>query len=121
MSIWDKDALRRKLLSPVEEETLLRTYGEVLRPILEKVLDERVEELADRYQKAWGGFFAHMRDEHDGIPMVSRSKAAELLGVSLSTIQRLEERGELPQPEHFGARTVRHRLEDIVAFARGKV
>jgi predicted DNA-binding transcriptional regulator AlpA len=61
-----------------------------------------------------------MRDEHEGVPMVSRKKAAEMLSVSLSTIQRLEERGDLPQPEHFGGRTVRHRLEDIVAFARGK-
>jgi len=88
--------------------------------MLEAVLDERVEELAARYEKAWGGIFAHMRDEHEGVPMVSRRKAAEMLGVSLSTIQRLEERGELPPPEHFGARTVRHRFEDIVAFARGK-
>jgi len=88
---------------------------------LTALLDAKVEELAARYEKAWGGVFAHMmRDEHEGVPMVSRRKAAELLGVSLSTIQRLEERGELPQPEHFGARTVRHRLEDIVAFARGK-
>src|SRR5215468_1810924 len=98
MGFWKKDAIRRKLMTPAEQEDFLRTYGEAARPMLEAVLDERVEELAARYEKAWGGIFAHMRDEHEGVPMVSRRKAAEMLGVSLSTIQRLEERGELPPP-----------------------
>jgi len=79
-----------------------------------------VEALAARYETGWRNAFEHLRDEHEGVPMVSRKKAAELLGVSLSTIQRLEERGELPEPERFGPRTVRHQLKDIVEFARGK-
>jgi excisionase family DNA binding protein len=120
MGFWKKDAIRRKLMTPAEQEDFLRAYGEAARPVLEAVLDAKVEELAARYEKGWRGIFEHMRNEHEGVPMVPRKKAAEMLGVSLSTIQRLEERGELPQPEHFGARTVRHRLEDIMSFARGK-
>jgi len=77
--------------------------------MLEAVLDERVEELASRYEKGWRGIFEHMRDEHEGVLRVTRRQAAKMLRVSLSTIQRLVKRGELPQPEHWGARTVRHR------------
>ena len=41
-----------------------------------------------------------------------------MLGISLSSIKRLEERGELAEPMKFGERTVRHRLNDIPAFAK---
>jgi hypothetical protein len=33
--------------------------------------------------------------------------------------QRREKRGDLPESPRFGLRTVRHRLENILAFARG--
>ena len=49
MGDWIKDALRRKLMSPVEQEAFLRKYGEVVRSVLETTLDAKVEELADRY------------------------------------------------------------------------
>jgi predicted DNA-binding transcriptional regulator AlpA len=118
MGQWVKDALRRKLMPPDEQEALLRQYGEVVRSVLETTLDAKVEELADRYQKSWGGFFEYFRN--DDVILVSREQAAEMLGVSLSSIQRLEKRGELPKPQRYGTRIVRHQLKDIVAFARGK-
>jgi len=106
-------------MSPAEQEAFLRTYGEAVRPILEAALDERVEELAARYEKSWRGFFEYFRQDDD-IVLVSREKAATLLNVSVASIQRLEKRGELPKPQHFGARTVRHKLKDILAFANDK-
>jgi excisionase family DNA binding protein len=112
-----RDTLRRNLMSPADQEAFLRTYGEAMRPMLEATLDAKVEELAARYEKAWHAFGEYLRSDEAGV-LVSRDEAAEMLGVSLSSIQRLEKRGELPEPQRFGARTVRHRLEDIRAFAK---
>jgi len=50
--------------------------------------------------------------------LVSRSEAAAMLGVSLSTIKRMEHTGELPEPIKFNERIVRHRLVDIEEVAR---
>jgi len=36
----------------------------------------------------------------------------------ISTIQRLGRTGDLPEPQRYGHRTVRHRVGDIRAFAR---
>jgi|SRR5689334_21018211 predicted DNA-binding transcriptional regulator AlpA len=119
MGLWDKDELRRKLMSPAEQEAFLRTYGEAARPMLEAALDARVEELAARYEKSWRGFFEYIRGDDDAV-LVTRDQAAKMLNVSVASIQRLEQRGELPKPRHFGSRTVRHQLKDVVAFARGK-
>ena len=41
-----------------------------------------------------------------------------MLGVSLSTIKRMEHTGELPEPIKFNERIVRHRLVDIEEVAR---
>ena len=117
MGVWDKDALRRRLMPPQEQEAFLRTYGEAVRPMLEAILDAKVAELGDRYAKTWLAFGEHLKETDRGAVLVSRDEAAEMLGVSLSSIQRLEKRGELPKPQRFGARTVRHQLEDILAFA----
>jgi len=35
------------------------------------VLDERVEELAARYDKGWRGIFEHMRDERRGASLLT--------------------------------------------------
>jgi predicted DNA-binding transcriptional regulator AlpA len=107
-----RENLREKLLPAEEREEL------VILPTLEKLLDAKVEELASRYEKAWANIFAPFK-EADGIRLVTHKEAAEMLGVSLSSIQRLEKRGDLPEPERFGSRTVRHKLDDIVAFAKG--
>ena len=114
-----RENLRERLLPAGEREELVRLYGELVLPTLEKLLDAKIEELASRYEEAWAWAraFAPLK-ETDGIRLVTRKKAAEMLGVSLSSIQRLEKRGDLPEPERFG-RTVRHELDDIVAFAKG--
>ena len=113
--------VREKLLPDDEREALIRPYGEAIRPILGKLLDAKAEELAQRYEASWSRWLAdlnaHVARENGQI-LVTRDKAAEMLGVSLSSIKRLEERGELPKPQRFGERTVRHRLNDILAFAK---
>ena len=68
-------------------------YGKLVLPTLEKLLDAKIEELASRYEEAWARAFAPLK-ETDGIRLVTRKKAAEMLGVSLSSIQRLEKRGD---------------------------
>ena len=118
MGVWDKHAIRRRLMSPDEQAAFLRTYGEAVRPVLEAALDARVEELASRYEKTWRAMGEYLQDKDSSALLVSREEAAEMLGISLSSIQRLEKRGELPQPKRFGLRTVRHRLDDILAFAK---
>jgi predicted DNA-binding transcriptional regulator AlpA len=119
MGLWDKDAMRCKVMSPAEQEAFLRTYGEAVRPMLEAALDERVEELAAQYEKSWRGFFQYLRADDQAV-LVSREQAAKMLNVSVASIQRLEKRGELPKPQRFNGRTVRHQLKDILAFAEGK-
>jgi predicted DNA-binding transcriptional regulator AlpA len=78
-----------------------------------------VGELAARHEKSWRGLFEYLRQDDD-VVLVSREQAAKMLGICLSSIQRLEKRGELPEPHRFGERTVRHQLKDILAFANGK-
>jgi predicted DNA-binding transcriptional regulator AlpA len=113
--------VRERLLPEREREEMVRQYGEMIRPMLEELLDAKAEELAARYEGAWDKWFANLnasvvRENED--LLVTRDKAAKMLGISLSSIKRLEERGELPKPRKFGERTVRHRLTDILAFAR---
>jgi len=61
----------------------------------------RVEELAARNEESWHGFFEYLRGDGDAV-LVTREQAAKILASSL----RLEKRGELPKPQHFGVRTV---------------
>jgi excisionase family DNA binding protein len=82
---------------------------------LTALLDARVEELAARYEEAWRAAFATLKEDENGV-LKTREEAAELLGCSISTIQRLEKSGELPKPRRYGHRTVRHLLSDLRAF-----
>jgi hypothetical protein len=90
-----------------------------VRPILEEVLDVRVQELATRHEESWRGFFEYLTQDADVI-LVSGDQAAKMLNVSVASIQRLKQRGELPESQRFKERTVRHQLKDMLAFARGK-
>ena len=81
------------------------------------MLDAKVEELTIRYEKAWRETFAALKED-DGARIISREQVAELLGCSISTIQRLEKSGELPEPLRYGHRTVRHELSTIRDFAK---
>ena len=116
-----RKAIRDKLLPDSEREELIRQYGEAVRPILERLLDEKAEKQAQRYEDAWERWLsdlsAEAARENDQV-LVTRNAAAKMLGISLSSIKRLEERGELPKPKKFGERTVRHKLADILAFAK---
>ena len=98
-------------------QELVRLHGELILPTLEKLLNAKIEELACRYEEAWASFLAPLREDA-GVRLVSREKVAELLGCSVSTIQRMEKSGELPEPERYGHRTVRHELSAIIAFAK---
>jgi predicted DNA-binding transcriptional regulator AlpA len=111
---WEN--LRERLLPAADREELARLHGELTLPALEKLLDAKVEELAIRYEEAWTRAFATLKQD-DG-ELLTRKKVAERLGCRISTIQRLEKSGELPEPERYSHRTVRHELRAIIAFAK---
>jgi predicted DNA-binding transcriptional regulator AlpA len=52
----------------------------------------------------------------EGTDMMSRRAVAKKLGVSVSSVQRLERDGRLPKAAHLGARGRRHLARDIDAF-----
>jgi hypothetical protein len=52
-----RERLRERLLPAEEREELVRLYGELILPTLEKLLDEKIEELASRYEEAWCSAF----------------------------------------------------------------
>ncbi len=108
--------LREKLLPAGDRDELVRLHGELILPALSKLLDAKVEELGARYERAWRGYFAALKEDDSG-KLITREEAAERLSCSVSTIQRLEKSGELPEPKRYGHRTVRHKLSDIRAFA----
>lgn len=56
MGAWDEAPVRDKLMPLPERGCSLRTYGEAARPMLEAVLDARVDALAERHAKAWADF-----------------------------------------------------------------
>ena len=117
-----RKAIKGKLLPESEREELIQQYGEAMRPILEKLLDAKAEQLSQRYEGSWGKWLAEWKAEavrENEQVLVTRDEAAEMLGISLSSVKRLEDRGELPKPRRFGERTVRHKLSDILAFAKG--
>jgi len=112
-----RERTREKLLPTHEREELVRQYGELIRPMLTELLDAKAEKLLVSYEKAWRAAFATLKEDESTV-LVSREQAAEILGCSISTVQRLERNGELPEPRRYGHRTVRHRLGDIRAFAQ---
>lgn len=99
---------------------LTAAFGEIVGPILDAKLEAKAVELIERYTQAQLAILnAILGDTTDRDRfLVSRDEAAEMLGVSLSTIKRMEESGELPDPIKFGERVVRHRLIDIEALAK---
>ncbi len=57
----------------------------------------------------------------DGTMLMSIKEAAALLGISVSSIQRLVRAGHFPQPVRMLGSLVRWRRADILAFASGDV
>lgn len=115
------EAVKAQLLPPSERAQLEAQLGKLVGPLIDAKLEAKAIEMLDRYQKAWMRTFQDFwRDvvEHGDALLVTREDAAKLLGVSLSTIKRMEKSGELPEPMSFGERTVRHKQSDIEAFAK---
>lgn len=114
----DLHELKERLMPPSEREAFLSQYGQLVAPILEELLEAKAKELVARYAATLAGIL----DRTDGtIPrdrlLCTREEAGEMLGVSLSTIKRMEQSGELPEPVRFGERQVRHRLVDVERIA----
>jgi len=111
--------LKAKLLPAADREEIETLYGKAVGPIIDAKLEARAQELLGEYRQAWqktySDFFGDMTQRE--VLLVSREEAAALLNVSLSTIKRMEDSGELPEPRKFGERNVRHRLVDIERIA----
>ncbi len=108
------------LLHPAERAALEAQLGEIVGPILDAKLEAKAVELVERYRLTQLAVLSSIlgdTTERDRL-LVSRDEAAEMLAVSLSTVKRMEESGELPEPIKFGERVVRHRLIDIEAIAK---
>lgn len=115
-------AAKDKLLPLAERAELEALYGKVIGPIIDAKLEAKAQELVALHAESVRQVLDHaLADTIDRDTLLaSRDEAAKLLGVSLSTIKRMEESGELPEPIKFGERTVRHRLIDIEAIAKSK-
>jgi excisionase family DNA binding protein len=114
------ERLKAELLSPRERAALEDQYGKALGPLIDAKLEAKAQELLQRQAKSirsiYHALVADMTNRDQ--LLVSREEAAQLLNISLSTLKRMEERGELPKPQKFGERIVRHRLIDIEAIAK---
>ena len=113
-------AAKAQLLSPSERAELEAMYGTVIGPIIDAKLEAKAQELLTRQSANIANTLRSiLGDQSDREALlVTRDQAAAMLGTSLSTIKRMEDSGELPEPIKFGERTVRHRLIDIEAIAK---
>lgn len=113
------------LMPPAERAAIIEQFGKAIEPWLDARLEAKARELVARYQDqmlaTWEKIFGDGDIPRDEL-LCSREIAAKMLGVSLSTIKRMEEAGELPDPIKIGERAVRHRIVDIEKLAkfRGK-
>ena len=111
---------KTELLLPEERAALESQLGAIVGPIIDAKLEAKAVELVERYRQSWLSVFKSVFGETTDRDrfLVSRDEAAELLGVSLSTVKRMEESGQLPEPIKLGERIVRHRLIDVEALAK---
>lgn len=126
--LWyvDRTAIERtkpQLLSPAEREALLSQVGSIIEPLLDAKLEAKALELLERYGDRWLGTLSTILGDGE-FPreelLCTREAAAKMLGVSLSTIKRMEAAGELPEPIKLGERRVAHRIVDIEKLAKFK-
>ncbi|MEM1306966.1 MAG: hypothetical protein AAGG99_05525 [Pseudomonadota bacterium] len=114
------DEAKAKLLTPSERAELERALGAVAGPLIDQKLEAKAVELIGRYEQSWSKLLATWNaDTTDRSQLlVSRDEVAQMLGVSLSTVKRMESTGELEEPIKFNERVVRHRLVAIERLAR---
>lgn len=116
---WQKQrlaAIREKLLPAHEEARLVQQYGEAIRPVLNKVLDEKADGLAKAQEESWRKFGAYLTAEtreQTEQQLLSHEKAAKMLGCSVATIKRMVYDGRLPEPVKISDRRIGHRYADL--------
>ena len=122
MALWDKQRIataREKLLPAHEEARLVQKYGEAIRPVLDKLLDEKAKALAKKYEESWlkfGDYLVAETQQELGQRLLSHSEAAKMLGCSVSTIKRMVAEGRLPEPVQLSEHRIGHMLADIKKF-----
>lgn len=101
-----------------ELEAIVVRYGEVIRPLVETILDEKAEELAARYEQSMMRAFASNADDMPPSHplLLTRAQVARILGCSTDTVDRLAADGELPRIQLSPGR-VAHSWDDVKALA----
>jgi len=110
---------RDRLLPADEEARLIRQHGEAIRPVLDKLLDEKAAKLGKSYGDAWAGMLAALLDDAKNPSeqqLLSHAEAARMLGCSVATMKRLVLDGRLPKPVKISEHRIGHRLSDLKAF-----
>ena len=117
-------AARRERLLPAQEEArLVRQFGEAIVPVLDKLLDEKVDKLAERYDGSMTKMLDYLiaeTQEEIGQRLLSHSEAAKMLGCSVSTVKRMVAEGRLPEPLRISEHRIGHRIADIKNMIAGR-
>ena len=116
---WFKQRIakvRERLVPAHEEARLVQQYGEAIRPVLDKLLDEKAAKLADSYDRTWSKLGATTAAEARDLTapqLLSQAEAAKMLGCSIATIKRMVYEGRLPQPVQISECRIGHRYSDL--------
>ncbi|NOU05932.1 MAG: helix-turn-helix domain-containing protein [Hyphomicrobiaceae bacterium] len=122
MTDWHKqrcEAMKERILPEGERKQLLATYGEAIRPILTKLLDERAAQLVDGWDRSFKSMGEYLSaDDREALSrrLLTHAEAAQMLGCSVATVKRMVQQGRLPQPVEISERRIGHRMPDILAF-----
>lgn len=111
--------IKAKLLPDADRAALEAELGRVAAPMIERLLEERAQRLLAEYRKSWSSLFRHLVGDtklRDDV-LVDREAAAAMLGVSVSTVKRMEANDEL-EPIIVGERNVRYRVVQIEKLTR---
>ena len=87
------DNARGKLMSEDEREAFIREHGELVRSVLDRVLDEKAIKLVEGYGKALVSALGNGEPDPSECRLMTSKEAAELVAVPVSTIKRLKALG----------------------------
>jgi len=87
------DKARGKLMSEAEREAFIRDHGEVMRPMLERLLDEKAAKIVEGYEKSWASALGNGEPDPSECRLMTAQEAATLVAMPLSTIKRLKALG----------------------------